>query len=1443
MKKNILQSNGYFVSQDFIEENKNSYTPITENALNAAKNLDNNEYIDEAFDNIMKYFRDQLLVILKNMEKSKSENFPININVLNNAKYFNTSFEELESFFKNEKVNIYNLFKNENKNFMDLIKQKIKIFLDSNEKKLQDLITKINNNLSKLNLTNIDRKYNEMINFTMGNISSIIDYNNQLLLQYIDDIKSTTHLTQTIENKLNIYINNAKKIQSYIQYNLKNDLANKYKNIINLIRKNLQSIKSNTVIKKYYEYKDLALFKSHVDLFIDPLFSTLNEYISDKLFNTNYLPKINKYVNSTLSTIKKQLDNFNKLYSPINQKTYIGDSKNDIYYAIPKEYCDIELCFFCWCWCLHTKTYYIYNPKNVASTNNHKSLRNVILENYSINFDKYFKEIYNKFTQNIDSYNNIILTFGNELQVEIDKYSNKEIDYLNSISNKAKSFLNEELGINVLKSSYNYYKDELNKYLPIELNSIFEQWKTLFNKVYNDIEANINKFKYPIDEFNNLAIIYYQYYYQNISYSYSDTVIEQVKNDFNHTIQFYYNLFLSKVNKTYTYILNNIPINEKPFDTVLDKQIKQIKNSYNEILTIFLNSQREIININKQLNTLKVSETNFFGVNSYSIDIAEKIEKELAPLSLKFNDIQDRVSNRFDSEESVACRFYLENLKNGEQINKLYENIDKGTFIEFQNEAYQNLFEEILEIDEIDLKNKILDFLQKSNQELESIFEVKKEEYKNMLQEEIFKQYCNNKELENKINSIYSEGLNDLDINSKNKIVNYINEIIEKVQKHLSNESERLKNELTSYSYNYNKIEKRLNEINNKIYEQFYSTIYSVTNNFYDDINQKFYKNYIEKYLEIYYNNTKKENFGKHKFLNISFNLKEIMDEDIELLTSEYKNGALKHINFLNGQKIQQLDELFSIENLKTEINTKINNYYKNILLPTLKIKAINEPGNEDILDYDFSIEIMNDINSLINTKINETNKIIQTMKGNKYNIEENWKIPDFSMVKKNVFSVITKDFNENFVNVYESKEISDFNKQISNSINSNFKQIIENFVPSFGKDYFERILKYNEIQKIQSLYGNLKYSLGVTLTYYIFLTYSNSIDLMPEDLKIKILSLNNIDSIVKSKNNEVLSMLNSTFDEFLELSKNTLVDKYINYMKNDITLKNSFDENIMDLLKVIIENKRYIFEDEYINMMNTYIKNPFIEKYNRTLIEKANDMINFIEENIEYLRIELDDVLVMNKDETLNNMEIKLNNTLKAIDNYNSYFKSFKIPEEVKNFLDNYVENNILTKHQEIKTILDDRTKNIIIEKLKQNSEDFKNAYSNENMEIKLNETNDLFKNELIDNILESLKNYGTIESVYSQNLEKKIVNYSRRLRGLEEVGNNFVDIKLDSTFKLLKESSQSVIQHIDTINIFSDFNNKINKYINKIKEQYEISKNTIKNRKYISFQKCFIF
>ena len=289
--------------------------------------------------------------------------------------------------------------------------------------------------------------------------------------------------------------------------------------------------------------------------------------------------------------------------------------------------------------------------------------------------------------------------------------------------------------------------------------------------------------------------------------------------------------------------------------------------------------------------------------------------------------------------------------------------------------------------------------------------------------------------------------------------------------------------------------------------------------------------------------------------------------------------------------------------------------------------------------------------------------------------------------------------------------------------------------------------------------------------------------------------------------------------------------------MINKGTIENSFNESVINLVNSIINDKKYLFENEYIKMMNAYIKDPFIEQYSKTLKSETNKMLEFIEDNKEQLRIQIDDLLSMNVDETLNNIETTLNKTLQAIEDYNFHFDSFKISNNVKAFLNDYIERNIISNHNQIKDILDERTKNLIWQYLNSSIEDFKNSYIYDTFESKLNEINNLLKGSYFDKIKDSVKSYGAIEEKYEDNLKKEMIKYEnkRRLESDNEINSQkVVDIKLDKAIKSLKEISHSTQTYIETIDIFSNFNDKLNNYINTIEGQYKSSQKYIGDRQY---------
>ena len=101
------------------------------------------------------------------------------------------------------------------------------------------------------------------------------------------------------------------------------------------------------------------------------------------------------------------------------------------------------------------------------------------------------------------------------------------------------------------------------------------------------------------------------------------------------------------------------------------------------------------------------------------------------------------------------------------------------------------------------------------------------------------------------------------------------------------------------------------------------------------------------------------------------------------------------------------------------------------------------------------------------------------------------------------------------------------------------------------------------KISKYQVLYNNLKFSLLETLIYYLSLYDSTNITALTKDLKLKIFSLNNLDTIVENRNNQVLNLLETKVDEFILDSKEYIIKHYKSMIEAYISKELYFNELI----------------------------------------------------------------------------------------------------------------------------------------------------------------------------------------------------------------------------------------------------------------------------------------
>jgi hypothetical protein len=224
--------------------------------------------------------------------------------------------------------------------------------------------------------------------------------------------------------------------------------------------------------------------------------------------------------------------------------------------------------------------------------------------------------------------------------------------------------------------------------------------------------------------------------------------------------------------------------------------------------------------------------------------------------------------------------------------------------------------------------------------------------------------------------------------------------------------------------------------------------------------------------------------------------------------------------------------------------------------------------------------------------------------------------------------------------------------------------------------------------------------------------------------------------------------------------------------------------------------------------------------------------MLNLIRENKEITKLQLISKFTENIQDVITDIENLLNNTVNAINSYNTHFDTFQIPNEVADYLNNFVFNEIKPKYYEIQDIIDHATKDLIISNLEKNSQIFKNTYATQNYKSKVEEINNNLT-DLCNKVNEYLESYGLTEDKYAENLEKEIIRYQRirRLDDLDSDKKNYNekvdDIKIEKTFSQLKDNSLSLKEFFNSLNLFNEFDEKIKKYINDINYSYAISKN----------------
>ena len=598
-----------------------------------------------------------------------------------------------------------------------------------------------------------------------------------------------------------------------------------------------------------------------------------------------------------------------------------------------------------------------------------------------------------------------------------------------------------------------------------------------------------------------------------------------------------------------------------------------------------------------------------------------------------------------------------------------------------------------------------------------------------------------------------------------------------------------------------------------------------------------FYKDYIENALNNYVDESKKsiKDFKKYKLLNSSYDLKEIIDNTIQDLVNEYKEITKKQINY-NHQ--MELKDLNFVEEFKSFINDEIDKQYNLVLFPILKEKAIYNSGEMGYNEYDFGEGIKNNIDSTIQTNLNHIKNIILSIKGENYqvNIKTKNNINGTSYETNNPDSIPFNFSNMNFSeieNLFEKfilsqkeYEKNSINAYIKNIIKTNFIDLVNNILELYGDDYLEREFEYNKIFKIKDLFDNLAYSITQTISYYLYLN-SSKIDGLPKELKTKLYNLNNVDLLIQENNINLLELLKTKTDEFINDSKDYLVNNYLTYMKNEPLFSMSFIQEIVDLFHNNLNIIQSDIENDYIHLLNDCLNKKFVSQYNQTLNEETEKLYNLINESREKFISEMEGLFTLDLEEILDEINLQINKTIISIDEYNFHLNLFKIPEKFREFLNNYGRNNIKPIYDEFKNTLDEISKNQIILNLEQNSKNYENSLNSQKF---IDYTNSSYLN-LKESYFDNINNYlNYYYNHFTKNFENEVIKILDNDTVLKEE-KNIYDIYIDESFEKLNESSENITLFIQTFQEFDKFDKILTNNINNLNIAFNESKQIIKN------------
>ena len=1345
IKKIDIKDSGYYLSYKDIEIRNKTYMSILSEIDEVIKILSNDTLIDKAFDEIMIKFKQNEINIVRYMDEKKYEYFPLEENVLNGSLFTEKEKENMELKIKEFTNNILNKIDRE-LDYKKKAKECVENFLNENEKELNNLMSQIEILVSEEDLEKIVNAFEISLNQSLNKLSEDIDNNVILTKEYFEHFYNTiynnTYLLEVLRNyhyeeipkikyfgedekafmgfldevyrleRTTAYITKYNEITSkwnYTEKFLKNQLYSEvlsdYKKIFITIKEKLQSLINIDNIQKLLDVEDLVYYKWHVKT-IELLQNRIDKYFSEKIFEKKY----SKYVEN-LKTKYKEIIN--------NEKTYIKSRHNYII-KLPvnsnrtHDFCIVyqrKICYGCTNCNWNTFDFGRFCLVLVPYQDNYLKLIKSVYEvmDNNKNFTSILNSFMIKINQRVTKYNSIIKKLETNLikikNETLDKDFDFSNDYIYLYSEWIKGILNTKFGDTIIKTTYNYYYTNIQEKSKILLENIGKKWKDAYLNLFMELNIRFRDIKYTMYEFGVMGQIYQEIINKDFITNYFDSIIIFQKSEFNYTLTQYYDYFFRIVNDSYTYILANLPKDEteNEYNYFLLKRKNETLKYFELIFANLSIYQDQAINLEYQKKLLKVNEEDFFKVYSAINKTKSDINNYISD---KLDDILDLELFESDldiTQISLTTRFYLENREFAKLIEEIYRAVDEKNFFYFNFDKFKNMMMKFWIFDSNDFANIVNDALYETNKDMQNDINNDLDDFYTTIENDIKTHF--KRDIENEIRELYEINIRDLTNEQKTKIKNIISINLEEIRAKIQNEINNITS--TNNYYTMVKIENTIEYYKKYLLEKFNNSISFVLNEFYQNIYTNLYTNCVEPklntYLSIAKTITDSDEFGEIKMMNTTYKVGEVIYTLVEDVVNKIQLKSKKKIYFKYLDYYEKIMSEIDFDKIQIKINEELDDIYQTEILNKInihntKLHLINNAS------YDLSDILKKQINATIKNSIEDIEIIITTTKGTNFEAKFDCAL-DFTDSGLNVIKPLCLKLKD-LLYIESDEQIEKINQIIQDTIKSNLEYFLDNVIPSFGNEFFDRIIDYNINFKIYNLYENLNYALGQHFLYYAAISrYTDEVQFLPVDLKERLYRLNDLDFTIVDKKEEIIDLLEEKINELIINLKYFANETYTAYLLNNEYIQSHFSPIVVkainrNLIAIMTE-----IQKEYEEYLEKYLKERFLDSFSKILDEETNKMLdNFYQEKSRLID-ELDKLFSEIIDKDLNEVNRDINNTINSIRNYYRYSKIFNISDKIENFFRFYANNTLVTLIETFRYDLDNLTFAAIIEDINNKS------------------------------------------------------------------------------------------------------------------------------------------